>query len=185
MGVNMLRCDKCGSFYNSSATPACPYCNGESTARDYADVTEPASAAIDAGRTQPLSVSTSDDRTTPVFSLEDGTNPVVGWLIGTAGKEKGRDHRLHADNNFIGRSEKMDVCLRGDDTISRENHCVIAYDSREKIFLISPGTGRSIVRVNGKAMMAPLELNAYDRVEIGQTELVFIPLCGPQFDWEG
>ena len=32
--------------------------------------------------------------------------------------------------------------------------------------------------------MGPEELRPYDRVEISDTALVFVPLCGEQFCWE-
>lgn len=186
MGVNMVRCDKCGSFYNAEATPSCPYCSGEKAAQDPGATIPVQQAAGDPGRTVPLKSAAFDDgRTMPVSAMEDGTNPVVGWLVGLSGSEKGKDHRIHAEHNYIGRSEKMDICLRGDDTVSRENHAFITYDNREKVFYLTSGEGRSIVRLNGKALLTPMELNAYDRIEIGKTELLFIPLCGAAFTWEG
>ena len=100
------------------------------------------------------------------------------------GREKGRDYRIHTDNNYIGRGDKMDICIRGDDTISRENHAIISFDARDKIYYFSPGDGRSIVRLNNKAIFATNQIQAYDVVEIGKTKLVFIPLCGEKFEWE-
>jgi hypothetical protein len=108
----------------------------------------------------------------------------VGWLISLDGKEKGRDYRIHSDNNFIGRGEKLDICIRGDDTISRENHAIITYDMRDKIFYISAGDGRSIVRHNDKPVLAATQLKSHDTVEIGKTKLMFIPFCGDKFNWQ-
>ena len=51
-----------------------------------------------------------------------GLDPVVGWLVCIEGKDKGKDYKLRGQINTIGRSEKMDVCIRGDKTISSENH---------------------------------------------------------------
>ncbi len=121
--------------------------------------------------------------TVAVMQAEMGIDPVVGWLVSLNGKEKGRDYRIHSDNNFIGRGEQMDICIRGDETISRVNHAVISYDTRDKLFYFSRGDGRSIVRLNGKAMLTTAELNAYDIIEIGKTQLLFIPLCGERFEW--
>lgn len=77
----------------------------------------------------------------------------------------------------------MDICVRGDETISRENHAVVSYDSIDKIYYFSPGEGRNIVRHNGKAIFQTVELNMYDRVVVGKTELLFMPLCGNDFEW--
>ena len=124
-----------------------------------------------------------DSRTIAVVHQNMGIDPVVGWLVCVNGKEKGRDYRIHSDNNYIGRSEKMDICVRGDETISRENHAVVSYDSIDKIYYFSPGEGRNIVRHNGKAIFQTVELNMYDRVVVGKTELLFMPLCGNDFEW--
>ena len=77
----------------------------------------------------------------------------------------------------------MDICIRGDETISRENHAVISFDSKDKIYYFSPGDGRNIIRLNGKAIFATAEIYAYDTIEIGKTNLTFIPLCGERFEW--
>ncbi len=123
------------------------------------------------------------ERTVAIIKKEMGIDPVVGWLVCVEGKEKGRDYRMHSDNNFIGRGEKMDICVRGDDTISRENHAIISYDTRDKVYYLSPGEGRSIVRLNEKALFSTASLAAYDKIELGNTKFVFIPLCGGEFAW--
>ena len=45
--------------------------------------------------------------------------------------------------------------------------------------------GRNIVRVNGKTVMVSVELKAYDELTIGSTKLLFVPLCGERFNWNG
>ena len=50
-----------------------------------------------------------------------GADPVVGWLVCVTGPNTGRDYRLFARINTIGRAEKNDVCLKGDNTISIKN----------------------------------------------------------------
>lgn len=145
-------------------------------------------APVSGGATMPLSGTTSvnreEGRTIGVVPQQMGMDPVTGWLVSISGSEKGRDYRIHSDNNFIGRGEKMDICIRGDETISRERHAVIAYDTREKIFYFAPGEGRSINRVNGKAVLGMVTLNPYDVIEIGCTKFLFIPLCGERFEWK-
>ncbi len=126
----------------------------------------------------------NDGKTIAMISTEYGVDPVVGWLVRLNGKDKGTDYRIHSDNNFIGRSEKMDIAIKGDETISRDNQAILTYDSQEKLFYFSPSEGRSVVRVNGKAILQTVELKAYDRLTIGKTELMFVPLCGEKFEWE-
>lgn len=124
-----------------------------------------------------------DGRTVALIKKSIGIDPVVGWLVCVSGEEKGRDYRIHADNNFIGRSERMDICIRGDETISRENHAIISYDTVDQLFYFSPGDGRSIVRYNGKALFQTTELKSHDRIIIGKTELIFVPFCTEAFSW--
>ncbi len=192
MAVNMKRCEKCGSFYNAAQMESCPYCSDNGA--DVGNTTPIMSGAQDIGATAPVDyertvaasmmMDASDDgRTVPVMRKMMGIDPVVGWLVAVNGPEKGRDYKIHSDNNYIGRSENMDICIHGDDTISRENHAFITFDCRDRVFYITPGEGRSLVRVNGKALLTPSQLGAYDNIEIGTTVLVFVPLCGQQFDW--
>ncbi len=127
----------------------------------------------------------ADDEKTKAFVTEaNGVNPVVGWLVSLNGSQKGLDYRIHADNNYIGRSEQMDICVRGDDSISRVNHAVLAYDTRGKAFYFGNGEGRSLVRLNNEVVLSTVKLKAYDVIEIGRTRLIFIPLCGEGFDWD-
>ena len=200
MIVNMKQCADGGHYYDASIHNECPYCGGGYGATTPLDggrtmplggaapppnIPAAASAASPAdNRTRPLSAGVGDiGRTVAIVKEELGIDPVVGWLICLDGKEKGRDYRIHTDNNYIGRGEKMDICIRGDDTISRENHAVISYDAREKLFYFTPGDGRSIVRLNDKGLFSTTEIKAHDIVEIGKTKLVFLPLCGENFEW--
>ncbi len=110
--------------------------------------------------------------------------PVTGWLVCINGPEKGKDYRLHEEYNYIGRSSKMDVCIAGDPTVSRENHAIIAYDTQERMFYFAPVSGASIVRHNGKAVLGNVELKHGDRIQVGKGTFLFVPLCGENFQWE-
>ncbi|MCC8150450.1 MAG: FHA domain-containing protein [Lachnospiraceae bacterium] len=112
-----------------------------------------------------------------------GFTPVVGWLVCVDGPDRGNDYRIRTGYNQIGRSEHMDICIRGDQKISREKHALIAYDDVEKMFFFGPSEGRNIVRVNDKMVMLPTELHPYDTLSIGSAKLIFVPLCGENFDW--
>lgn len=115
---------------------------------------------------------------------EKAAQPITGWLVCIDGPEKGKDYRLHDEYNYIGRSAKMDVCISGDPTVSRENHAIIAYDSQEKLFYFAPASGASIVRHNSKAVLSNVELKYGDRIQIGKGTFLFVPLCGEMFQWE-
>ena len=128
--------------------------------------------------------------TLPVVPVDEGDNeesasfdPVVGWLVCIEGATKGNDYRIHSQNNYIGRSAKMDISIPGDPHISAENSAIIVYDNVERVFYFGPSTGRNIVRVNGKPALNAAQLEAYDVLTIGTTKLLFVPLCGDRFDW--
>lgn len=109
--------------------------------------------------------------------------PVVGWLVCVDGAAKGRDYRIHGQYNYIGRARHMDICIEGDDSISSEKAAILAYDDQQRIFFFAPGQGRNLVRVNGRAVLNTAELQAYDKLTIGKSTFLFIPLCGERFDW--
>lgn len=193
--MEMRKCTN-GHYYDASIYHDCPYClgtGGSSGGRDdertmpfLNSVEEDDSRTIPMAAAAPAKAAVEDDeRTVAIVRQNTGIDPVVGWLVCVEGREKGRDYRIHTDNNYLGRSEKMDICVRGDDTISRENHVIISYDSADKIYYCSPGDGRSIVRLNDKAIFQTVELKPYDRIMVGKTVLLFLPLCGQEFEWKG
>ena len=143
-----------GHYYDASINNSCPYCKQANVGRP-----------IDA--TMPLMGGTGEERTMP-----------LGYQAQAEPKGQPED-----DGRTVA-SEKMDICIRGDETISRENQAVITYDSVEKVYYFSPGEGRSIVRLNNKAIFQTTELKAYDRITLGKTVLLFVPLCGENFEWE-
>lgn len=111
-------------------------------------------------------------------------NPVTGWLVCVKGPNKGMDFRIHSQNNHIGRAKHMDICIPGDPTISSERAATLIYDYKGKKFLIAAGTGLTLTYLNGEIVTGSAILKAYDVINIGDTDLLFIPLCGEQFDWK-
>jgi hypothetical protein len=194
----MVSCPN-GHWYDNGDHASCPYCNVASAAGNEVGATVPVGVGGGIGATIPVfstpapaapapsqsvgDFSADEGKTMPLIRGSIGIDPVVGWLICVEGKEKGKDFRIHADNNYVGRSTTMDICITGDETISRENHAIISYDSRDKVFYIAPGSGRAIIRHNNKPALMAVEIHAYDRIALGNTKLMFIPFCGEQFDW--
>lgn len=117
-------------------------------------------------------------------SFEQNIEPAVGWLIVINGPGKGHDLKVLTGMNHIGR-EVGEIQLNfGDPSISRERHAMLAYDFDEKCFLLAHQEGRNLTKINGKTLMGTHELQPYDRIRMGKTEMLFIPLCGEQFAWE-
>lgn len=197
----MVFCEH-GHAYDSSEYERCPFCYGEEANKqvgytrgadlyDDDDVTPTVAGNSKNMAKQSSSRETgafydfdSDESTKSAYMKEKGMDPVVGWLVAVSGELQGNDYRIHADNNYIGRSRKMHICIMGDETISKENHACISYDSRNKKFYFTPGMGRNIVRVNENAIFSTTELKSYDILELGVTKFVFVPFCGKDFDWD-
>lgn len=128
-------------------------------------------------KTEPISPVAASSEESTTF------DPVVGWLVCIEGATKGNDYRIHSQNNYIGRSARMDISIPEDSHISAENSAIIAYDNEDRTFYFGPGSGRNIVRVNGKPALSVEKIEAYDVLTIGTTKLLFVPLCGDRFDW--
>lgn len=115
---------------------------------------------------------------------DEKVRPVVGWLVGIKGVCRGKDFRLHNERNYIGRKEGLDVVLN-DNKISREPAVQVVYDSRSRCFYIAPCDGsQNNSYLNDRLLMMTCELKAYDRLQLGECELVFVPLCGEYFSWD-
>lgn len=142
---------------------------------------------VSSGRMEPITATTPvspvNSQASAPASGKGVFDPVVGWLVCIEGADRGADYRIHSQYNYIGRAPHMDICIPSDSYISGERAAVLAFDNLEKMFFFSPGTGHNIVRVNGKVVMNAVQLNAYDRLTVGKTTLLFVPLCGDHFDW--
>lgn len=110
--------------------------------------------------------------------------PVVGWLACVDGPDKGRDWRLTSGRNGIGRGEQMPVRLALDGAVSRERHAVVSFDPRHARFTLAPGDGQGLVYLNGQELLMPQPLAPHDRIELGASTLVFVPLVGERFRWD-
>lgn len=132
----------------------------------------------------PLSIYEDDSVTQRFYPNDMKTEPVVGWLVCISGENAGEDFALKSGRNFIGRSASMDVVLAGDKSVSREKHAILLYEPRKREFLAQPGDSRELFYVNDEVVLNTEKLKAYDKLLIGNTELLFIPFCGEKFAWE-
>lgn len=108
--------------------------------------------------------------------------PVTGWLVCVDKAGVGKDYRLHAGKNFVGRSDAMDVVLADDKMIARERHAAIIYDPKGNEFYVYSENGNTVY-VNGNTINRPVRLKEGDSIVIGETKLVFIPFCKEGRTW--
>lgn len=125
-----------------------------------------------------------DQKTVGELKRKLGIDPVVGWLVCIKGAEKGKDYRLLGKINTIGSSEKMDICIKGDKTISKVNHARLGYGEKTNRFTLIPADGSNVIYLNGEEVYSPTVLSPYDVIEFGETALAFIPMCSDRFTWE-
>lgn len=109
--------------------------------------------------------------------------PVAGWLVIVAGPGRGEVLRLGYGVNDIGSGPDARVRLNfGDATIAPDNHAAIIYTTRSRRFYLAQSTA-SATWLNGQPVQESVALVGGETVRFGQTQLRFVPLCGPGFDW--
>ena len=148
-----------GHMYNTERYGnKCPFCD----------------STLVGSRRKPRVAMISDDNETKVSDDIDGIEPVVGWLVCIEGAQRGRDYKIKQGKNFIGRSDEMDIAIIGDDRISRKNHAAVVYDSKQRKFFLVPGDGAGLVYLSNQvkkdeAVFTPVEISAYDVIDIGKS----------------
>lgn len=167
--MKLIRCMS-GHIYDSETyIDACPYCSSKEKDKEI-------------NLNQEIE---KESKTVGYWIKELSVDPVVGWLVCIEGADKGKDYRIINERNFIGRSSDMEICITGDSSISRKNHCSIVYNPKQRIFVITPGDSNGLVYVQMKALYESKEINNFDLIEIGNSKFIFIKLCGENFDWNG
>lgn len=189
----VTKCEN-GHWYDPNINRGCPHCkrNREKLSLAVDAVEEDdktvSIAEVDISLGEQLEQFSSDgmdDDKTISFGFFGITKvqPVTGWLVCLTGEEKGKDFRLHADKNFIGRSAVMDIALIDDKSISRDRHCSLTYDPKGNEFYLSP-EGGNVVYHNGNTVESAKKLQAGDIIKLGETELQFVPYCKEGRRWE-
>ena len=201
----MQRTCSAGHVYDADQFPSCPYCNRNTRAIQFGATAAPAGygattapagyGAAPAGRDDTIGQTVMpeairrrmeqerDNRTVGEFKRKLGYEPVVGWLVCVEGPEVGKDYRLFGRINSIGRAEGNDVVLAQERTVSQKNHVRLAYDAKHNNFQLIPGEGTNVTYLNDEPLYVPQKLNAYDVLEMGDTKLIFVPLCSERFRW--
>lgn len=195
----MKRCSQ-GHYYDPDKHHSCPACRIPDLVIDKTRVREPDKflpddtlspempscdgSIQDTRRADNLSPGHPEDlHTVGLVRKKTGIDPVVGWLVCIEGPDKGRDYRIRSEKNFIGRSPAMDISIQHDSAVSRENHAVVSFDPKNNRFKIHPGEGHGLIYLKNETVDIPMVLTPYDVIELGETKLMFLPLCGERFQW--
>jgi hypothetical protein len=190
--ASLKQCESAGHFYDDRKHSSCPYCGvggiempdtRPANSSGGMSATAPAQPDPTDGRTRAAGAPPQDGRTRGFFQDKLGAEPVVGWLVCVDGPHRGRDFRLHSEKNFIGRDPANDICISGDPRISASKHAVVSFDPRNCKYKIRGGDGRGLTYLNGEEVDETTPLEPFNRITLGDTTLLFVPLCGDGFQW--
>ena len=196
----MKQCPK-GHIYDEKMNASCPYCSGDSgfqpiglnaqpdfpktvpimDAGDAADPAFPKTVPVDTSSSNPGAMGV----TIALEETEAGINPVRGWLVIIDGEKKGTSFVIHGEQNSVGRGNKFDINLAFDRAVSSDGNAVIAYDSKNRKFFLSPvlGKGKNNIYHNDTMLLMPVELHDYDKLQFGTATCVFRSFCNEDYTY--
>ena len=161
---NLIHCQNGHVFSKKRYGTVCPYCNIETATKEKKEV-------------QKSEIDIEEEL------FKEDVKPVCGWIVCISGPRQGKDYQIVQGKNFVGRADDMDIQILGDNEISRRNHAVIVFDPKKKETVLLPGDAIGIVYLNDNALYAPMTLNPYDTIELGNSIFLFVPFCGDHFMW--
>ena len=156
-----MKLTKCpnGHFYDADKHPECPYCNGGLEAGSA--IAQPGTAAE--------------------VDLAAPKGPVAGWLVVLDGPARGQDLRLGEGRNFLGAAGDPAVLDANSPLAVRRG--IVVYDPQDNNWCALPGSSYELCTLNGKSLIEKMPLTAGDTFTVGGAQLRFVPLCGPEFNW--
>lgn len=188
--MNLQKCEN-GHFFDADKHHVCPHCQQLNDDVKTVGRIEPSVMAKEQepspAMPQMISFAPSDDaKTVGIFQSKMGAGVplVVGWLVCVNGKCQGQSFPLREGKNFIGRGEDMDVVIRGDMAVARKRHACVIFEPRASVFYAQPGESHELFYLNDQVVLNSEILKRYDIITLGETELLFVPLCGPDFSWD-
>ena len=198
--MNISQCEN-GHFYDEGKNSECPHCKTQAESGSLTvsggqivqipspgrDMNEERTMFGPAAPRQQVHVemgtqkTPQDEKTVGIFRAKKGYDPVTGWLVCIDGAERGRDFRLHAGRNFIGRAIESDIALIDDEQICRRDHCSIVYEPNRSSFMLVRGDGET--KIDGADPGASAPITGGEVIEIGASRFTFIPFCKEDRQW--
>lgn len=197
--MSMKLCQARKHYYDPTVNNSCPYCEeidpallSGQTADTARSIAETRRAAASPKTRMAINTAPSHRTEAPQTRLLHTNNdsnhfPVCGWLVIIEGIGKGQDFRLIQGENRIGRDNNMEICLdfghNSDEAVSRDTHAIVVYDPYAHEFFVERGKSRNLPLLNGATVRGEPILHSHDVLQVGQTKLMFIPLCDKSFSW--
>ena len=202
----MKQCPK-GHIYDERKNSDCPYCRNDG-AGGFQPIGMPGGSQPEFPKTVPISGAADESAFPPTMPLdnsfsggssasgnmsvtialdetESGISPVRGWLVAVDGEKAGVSFPIHGEQNSIGRGQKFDINLSFDKSVSSDGNAVIAYDSKNRKFFLSPilGKGKNNIYHNDAMLLMPVEISDYDKIQVGSSTYVFRSFCNESFTY--
>ncbi len=147
-------------------------------------------SSVAPSKAQPETITESGGPKTKVFGGSDEElkyyqEPVVGWLVVVGGPGIGAHRPIYTGSNTIGSASDQRIPIDfGDEYISKREQAYIRYDADDRQFLFIPNLAKTnVVSIDNVKPTSAVRLMPYDIISMGNTQLVFIPFCGDEFDW--
>ena len=193
----IVRCQN-GHYYDDRKYQTCPHCkidpnaflaegshnfNNAKKQRSDEAKTLAFDAAPDESKTLAFGDPDDDQVTVSFYEKNMHAEPVIGWLVAMSGPEMGRDFRIKAGRNSVGRANSNDIAINNDPRISKKKHAEVIYDHRSnRTFLVG---GNSVdLMAGGKVVTDPVEIHDGERITIGETDFIFSAFCRGDINWD-
>ncbi|MBR5416663.1 MAG: hypothetical protein IK109_01380 [Clostridiales bacterium] len=105
------------------------------------------------------------------------------FLVGIDGPMTGASYVFQESRAIIGRQKNYEIALFRDNSVSRSPHAILTYNKDALRYAVAPGDVDKKVSVNGAFITEETELKLYDVIGVGQSRLLFIPVCSEKFAW--
>ena len=105
------------------------------------------------------------------------------FLVCIDGPMTGASFVFQEKKAIIGRQKNYEIALFRDNSVSRSPHAILSYDKDSIRYTVACGDADKRVMVNGAFISGETELKLYDVIGIGQSRLMFIPVCSDKFAW--
>lgn len=184
-----MRTESCksGHYYNLDKYSTCPYCDElKSTLYQNIDEVNEETQVLNMEKTKEIKFNPFENETTQMLeNLKAEVVELVGWIVIVSEKGKFQSYDISYGMNSIGRDASNGISVKNEDiSISREKHASIIYDFENNLFFIQHHEGKYLTYLNGEMIYDLTQLKAYDKIKMGKTEFIFVPLCGDEFRWK-
>jgi len=186
MAQKQVSCSK-GHYYleNLGECPICKYDGSNSTVLlDIGGAKEVKKMGTISSTTQYIS-SKHKKPEAKIATTEIEEVVLAGWLVILSSLGKGKNYPITFGFNTIGREDTNHVSIENDDkSISREKHASIIYDYTNNIYFLKHENGKFLTYLNDEVVLETKKLVSFDKIKVGNTELLFVALCGDNFQWD-